>query len=270
MGRQAAICLAGVAAIGAVLTAASPAAAIVGGTPVADGQLPFVAKIELREPDGTWSHVCGGSLVDSRVVATASHCLPVDPQDEIRLVLGRTDANTTTGTVVNDDRFSAYLHPSFTGQTNTDLGLVVLDEELRYDTAALPRPNTRPLPGEHLQAAGWGSTDAQSPVKSSQLLGVTLPVTEFDTEGGIWDEEFLCAGTPEKRVTHGDSGGPLYSVSGSGEAVVHGLVTGETSTCYGLFTNLADPTVWEPFREPLASHGLSHVLPSAEPAGGEG
>ncbi|MEU3653526.1 hypothetical protein AB0E67_11970 [Streptomyces sp. NPDC032161] len=66
------------------------------------------------------------------------------------------------------------------------------------------------------------------------------------------------------------SGGPLFdpNASGSDKAVVYGLVTGETNTCQGLFTNLADPAIWKPFRKPLASHGLSHVVPTnaAHPA----
>ncbi|MFJ4206681.1 hypothetical protein ACIP2Y_44785 [Streptomyces sviceus] len=45
------------------------------------------------------------------------------------------------------------------------------------------------------------------------------------------------------------------------KTVVYALVTGDTNSCTGLFTNLADATIREPFRDPRASHGLGHVIP---------
>lgn len=42
---------------------------------------------------------------------------------------------------------------------------------------------------------------------------------------------------------------------------MYGLVTGDTNTCAGLFTNLADPAIGKPFRDLLASRGLGHVIP---------
>lgn len=53
----------------------------------------------------------------------------------------------------------------------------------------------------------------------------------------------------------------MFDTKASGKTVVYGLVTGDTHSCTGLITNLADPTIWEPFRDPLASHGLGHVIP---------
>ncbi|GLF98644.1 S1 family peptidase [Streptomyces yaizuensis] len=264
MNRRVFACLAGVGAFGIALTTAPSASAIVGGTPVADGKWPFMAQIEQQLDDGSWEHRCGAALIDKRVVATAAHCLMPDlSKDRIRLVLGRTDANSPGGTVVNKDRFSAYRIP-FSTQTNTDLALLVLDRSVKQKTAALPPLNTRPQPGQLLHVAGWGRTILEDPnSRPTRMREAMLPVTEFNTEGGMWSKEFICAGTEETRVAGRDSGGPLFSTTKSGKTVVHGLVTGETNTCTGLFTNLGDPTIWEPFRKPLASHGLAHVLPKA-------
>ncbi|MFI1869898.1 S1 family peptidase [Streptomyces jumonjinensis] len=238
--------------------------AIVGGKPVADGERPFVVQIERQGDGGAWSHYCGAALVDSRVVATAAHCATFVEQGrvKIRLVLGRADANAPGGTVVTDDRFSVYSHPEFSTLTNTDLGLIVLDDAADQASAALPRPRTTLRPGRLVRAAGWGRTDLANPEKPSRLREARLPVSEFDTEGGIWDEQFICAGTAESRVGPGDSGGPLLDRDSSGKPVVYGVVTGETNTCEGHFTNLADPAIWKLFRGPLASHGLSHVIPA--------
>ncbi|MCX4966981.1 serine protease [Streptomyces sp. NBC_00654] len=267
MSRQAVTALATAGAFGIMCTVAAPSAsAIVGGNPVADGKRPFVVQIEEQGADGAWSHFCGGALIDSRVVATAAHCakLAVQGKIKIRIVLGRADSSTPGGTVVTDDHFSVYSHPTFSTLTNTDLGLIVLDRPADQAGASLPPLQTKPQPGRLLRAAGWGRTDLADPDKPSRLREAALPVTELDTEEGTWDKQFICAGTAKSRVAPGDSGGPLFdpNASRSGKAVVYGLVTGETNTCQGLFTNLADPAIWKPFREPLASHGLSHVIPA--------
>ncbi|MFJ5723138.1 S1 family peptidase [Streptomyces sp. NPDC093149] len=272
MSRRTAAALASSGAFGILCTATPPASAIVGGEPVADGKRPFVVQIEEQGDDGAWSHFCGGALIDSRVVATAAHCAKFAEQGKvrIRLVLGRADSSAPGGTVVTDEHFAVHSHPEFSTLTNTDLGLIVLDRPADQASAALPALRTKLRAGRLLRAAGWGRTDLAEPDKPSRLREATLPVTKFDTEGGTWDKEFICAGTAQSRVAPGDSGGPLFDPGTSGEAVVYGLVTGETNTCQGLFTNLADPAIWKAFREPLASHGLSHVIPTeaADPAAG--
>ncbi len=255
--------LVGVCTIGSVFTLAPSASAIVGGVPVADGERPFAVQIEQRGEDGAWSHYCGAVLIDSRVVATAAHCAKFAEQGKltIRLVVGRADSNAPGGTVVTSDRFSVYSHPEFDTTTNTDLGLIVLDSPVSQARAMLPSLGTTLRPGHLVHAAGWGRTDLDDQAKPSRLQEAQLPVQKFDTEGGVWDKEFICAGTAESRVAPGDSGGPLFAMKAHGKAVVYGLVSGDTNTCTGLFTNLAAPDIWKPFRAPLASHGLGHVIP---------
>ncbi|MFH8989390.1 S1 family peptidase [Streptomyces sp. NPDC017940] len=263
MGRRAGTALAGAGALGLVWTSVPSAAAIVGGKPVGDGERPFVVQLQQRDDDGSWSHYCGGALVDSRVVVTAAHCSKWAEQGKvtIRVVLGRSDATTDQGTVVTKDHFTVHSHPAFSTETNTDLGLIVLDSPARQKSASLPPLGAKPQAGRLLRAAGWGRTDLESEAKPTRLHETALPVTEFDTEGGTWDKNFVCAGTPERRVGPGDSGGPLFAPPSRGKAVVHGLVSGDTNTCPGLFTNLSDPAVWKPFRKVLAAHGLSRVVP---------
>ncbi|MFD7102884.1 S1 family peptidase [Streptomyces celluloflavus] len=270
--------LASAGAFGIVFTTAPTASAVVGGAPVADGERPFVVQIEEQGDDGRWSHYCGAALIDSRVVATAAHCSRFIQQGKVkaRLVIGRADSTTSGGTVVTSDHFSVYSHPDFSTLTNTDLGLLVLDSPVDQPSAALPPLRTALQPGRLLRLDGWGRTDLNDEKKPSRLQEATLPVNAFDTEGGTWDKEFICAGTADKYAAPGDSGGPLFDPNPSentakatkaAKAVVYGLVTGSTNTCTGLFTNLADPAIWKPFREPLASHGLSHVIPSEPPTG---
>ncbi|WP_344336481.1 trypsin-like serine protease, partial [Kitasatospora putterlickiae] len=53
----------------AALTAAPPANAVVGGTPVTAGQTPYLVSL------ARGGHFCGGALLDPTTVVTAAHCV---------------------------------------------------------------------------------------------------------------------------------------------------------------------------------------------------
>lgn len=147
------------------------------------------------------------------------------------------------------------------------MGLIVLNRPVnKARTAALPPPGiilkARPFPTGRRVGAYQIRRSGQQAVAHARSEAA---VKKFDTKEGTWDTRFICAGTTKTRVGAGDSGEPLFDpkASGaSGKTVVYGLVTGETNTCSGLFTNLADPAIWKPFRAPLASYGLGHLIPT--------
>jgi len=63
---------------------------IVGGTEAAPGQLPY--QVSLQRPDffdkDSYSHFCGGSLVSSTCVVTASHCVHNKEAEDLVVFLG--------------------------------------------------------------------------------------------------------------------------------------------------------------------------------------
>lgn len=53
-----------------------PQEKIVGGYIVAPNSLPFQVSIQRRpSPGADWMHYCGGSILDSKFVVTAAHCV---------------------------------------------------------------------------------------------------------------------------------------------------------------------------------------------------
>src|SRR6187397_2675046 len=96
----AALATAALAAAGA-LVGASPSSAIVGGSSVPDGTYRFMASIQTKGSSGTAGHFCGGSVIASRWVLTAAHCMTEQDGSTTRpgtlqVVVGRTDLSETS------------------------------------------------------------------------------------------------------------------------------------------------------------------------------
>lgn len=58
------------------------ASRIIGGENAKLGEMPWLARIVFKYPDGSPNtYECGGSILDSRTILTASHCLTKLPRD---------------------------------------------------------------------------------------------------------------------------------------------------------------------------------------------
>jgi Trypsin len=51
-----------------------PIPKIVGGTPIAEFEFPFLISLQ-RQGLLTWSHSCGGSIISEKYVLDAAHCI---------------------------------------------------------------------------------------------------------------------------------------------------------------------------------------------------
>ncbi len=94
---------------------------IVGGTPVDDGQYPFMAALydSSRGQPSPNTHFCGGTLIDPDSVLTAAHCLDdVDPSDT-GVTVGRTVLTSNQGHVRGASRF--YVHPEYNSSSDKHL-----------------------------------------------------------------------------------------------------------------------------------------------------
>jgi secreted trypsin-like serine protease len=215
---------------------ASPARAIVGGTPVAPP--PWLAAVGTPalfvRPSGQF---CGGVLVAADKVVTAAHCV-----DFLRAVPSMLSATFDRADLSKKDGQSVpvksiWVHPGF---RETDFkGETVEHDDVAVLTLARPMPNrpTLPLiprsgtypPGAEARVMGWGTTSERD-LFNARLREAVIPIdsdarcTAAYGKGTFEPKTMVCAGSPAADTCQFDSGGPL---------IIDGRLAGLTSWAYG-------------------------------------
>ena len=222
----------------ALCAPAAPAGAVVGGTPVPDGQLRYVANIAIG---GTFG--CTGTLIAPNWVMTAGHCgsltgsltggvvptpvgLPASAYD-VKLASVHADGtgaedHAVTQVVVDSD----YM---VTNGTGNDVTLLELDHPSTVAPVHIAALGERHIwdPGTKATIAGFGLTsqDAQEPPDTMQRAQVPIQADGdcataypdgFPPGNGSFDaRSMLCAGYPQggTDTCQGDSGGPLLATA---------------------------------------------------------
>merc|ERR1712087_823297 len=212
---------------------------IVGGTEVnPKNKYPWVAALM-----SNGGQFCGGTLVASKYVVTAAHCMFLD-QDatqavaaaDITVRLGEHDlASTTDTTILKDVKVKTIMnHENYkpaTGSLDNDITVLELMEEVDLNTftpACLAQTtDATTFDGKNAWVYGWGTTSSGG-ASSSVLLEVELPVVTKATcetaMGPMTDGQICAGGALNKDACQGDSGGPLTYES-NGQHVLIGDVS---------------------------------------------
>lgn len=188
---------------------------------------------------------CGGSIINSRYVLTAAHCLFANtffplPAGLFAVAVAEHDYTSATDDipgVTRALRVASYLvhkdyHPVY---LHNDIALLrlrgVLDLTSSKEVRAvcLPLDPTKAYEGETGTVAGWGDTSRGRGVYPGAPREVAVPVVECGREsiaGSPVIPQMLCAGFEEggKDSCYGDSGGPL-TVKEGGRHVLVGVVS---------------------------------------------
>lgn len=233
---RAAVLAAAVLAVVPVAAGASERQRIVGGGLASDGEYPAQAVVSSAVGG------CGGTLVATRKVVTAAHCLdeglvlgpdPVEP-GEVTVRLGSVKRSQGTTVPV----LALALHPDWDPATDAhDVAVLTLAQDA--PAAAAPAPLADPAVdagsyavGKLARVVGWGAT-VEGGSSVEDLREVDVPIVsdaECDDAGSyggdIIDPIMLCAGFAEggKDSCQGDSGGPLY-VPADGVLKLTGVVS---------------------------------------------
>lgn len=194
---------------------------IVGGSEVSIVKYPW--QVSLRNVKYGGRHFCGGSLLNTRFVLTAAHCVVDEQAADLSVVLGSTRSHTMNRQARKVGVKRLLPHQKYSPSVlNDDIALIELQEEVSEATK-LDFPFIRgvclPKANEEFEGSstvtGWGRvSEGGSSSDPLRAVDVDLMTDElcrkFYGRRKIIDG-MLCAGFKEggKDACQGDSGGPL-------------------------------------------------------------
>lgn len=201
------------------------------------GEIPWQAGLVSVGSNQPW---CGGSLVNSRYVLTAAHCMASKTARRIQVVLG--DHDWTTKSEGPDYRFGVseiIRHPRFgkRAQYDFDFALLKLDREVDFNRMYRVRPvclpDDRPLDlvGREGTASGWGVVNPKIPNQQARKLQQVFVKILSNQEcvakyvNNPVTETMICAQDKDTDACYGDSGGPFTVRDFAGKSVLEGVIS---------------------------------------------
>ncbi|XP_043644677.1 serine protease grass [Drosophila teissieri] len=230
---------------------------IIGGNQTNILQNPWMALVLSSKP-------CGGSLITSRFVLTAAHCVLREELYYVRLgeylTLDPEPYRVNNHSIPRFYNISADLkiiHNGFDCISNkNDIALLRMSKTVEYSDCVRP---ICLLVDEQLEesasynAIGWGETE------SGQFSRVLLETTVHYMKVSYCTKKFerqidqsqICAGSRTSNTCHGDSGGPLSHQLQYGNKNLtfqYGLVSYGTTICQvnapAVYTNVSHHMNW--------------------------
>ncbi|KRX79046.1 Plasminogen [Trichinella sp. T6] len=206
---------------------------IVNGTQARPGSWPWIASLQAKFSN---KHFCGATLISTRWLLTAKHCvIGADPEDLV-VRLGVHDLASNTGVVMDVSNVYYIPEHSFNPVLH-DIALLKLEQDVptpfvhNINVACLPDSNEKLLPETPCVAVGWGKTLGTG--RAGVLHQAVLPVIKREIcnaeqyyNKSITAEE-ICAGYLEggRDSCQGDSGGPLVCSEDHKRWILQGIVS---------------------------------------------
>ncbi|VEN34354.1 unnamed protein product [Callosobruchus maculatus] len=181
---------------------------IIGGRNVTIEEYPYQVSIQ-----NNGEHFCGGSIINTKYILTAAHCVCDDTMKENLTVRVGSSYRGRGGLIYKVKHIHG--HPKY-NFVYYDIAILELSEALKYGDGvkniALASPDTILEGGTIAKATGWGALGERKPMPD-QLQEVDLPIiTRESCLAYEWlPENVICAGYKEgsKDTCWADSGGPL-------------------------------------------------------------
>jgi hypothetical protein len=186
--------------------------AIIGGA--SDTSITSVGLLLIGLSGSTARTICTGTVVGSKTVLTATHCL--NPKENTKFRFRN----------INYDIAEMVRHPSWNGSKSkykNDIGLILLTKALPNVTP-VPLARNAPKAGDAIKLVGMGKTSSSAQDEGVLRSGETKVA---GVAGGVLGY-FTVSGQP--NICNGDSGGPAFADEG-GKQVVVGVASAITGSC---------------------------------------
>ncbi|XP_014471749.1 PREDICTED: serine protease 53-like [Dinoponera quadriceps] len=181
---------------------------IIGGKDAPIGKYPYQVSLRFFG-----SHTCGGSIIDSRNILTAAHCLQGREGEERYLkVHAGTNLQSEAGEVYSVESFKIHEKFSLIRLIN-DVGIIHLATPMTFSSRVQPiRLATTNVDNGPCKLTGWGSTilGGPTPNKLQEIDLQLYPYEKCRVMHSQVQQSHICTFTKAgEGACHGDSGGPL-------------------------------------------------------------
>ncbi|NXY76788.1 FA7 factor, partial [Glareola pratincola] len=227
---------------------------ITGGTLCHRGHCPWQVLIRNSRDIG----FCGGSLISSRWVVTAAHCLDLVRPHHVTVGECRLQLSQFKEQKIGVER--SWTHPHYdSNDYNGDIALLYLSSDVIFNEyvlpICLPSPGLAALLGEEGRVgtvSGWGATHPGGSTLRF-LMKVRLPIVAMETCQRATDrlvtDNMFCAGyrAAAADACKGDSGGP-FAMSYHNAWFLLGIVSWGEGCAeegkYGVYTRVSNYIPW--------------------------
>ncbi|XP_069907034.1 serine protease 44-like [Oryctolagus cuniculus] len=193
---------------------------IVGGAPAPERRWPWQVSLQVHD-----RHICGGSLITSRFILTAAHCISSDQKYSVRMG-DKMLVSSSPNAVVVPVR-DVVIHQNFSFRTLThDIALALLAFSVNFSSyiqpVCLPEKSVEVKTGTPCWVTGWGRLSERGPSKiAAELQELEQDIVLYEDCNAKFQKVFgssrdyvgegvICSYRPQRHSPcQGDSGGPL-------------------------------------------------------------
>ncbi|XP_034108676.1 seminase [Drosophila albomicans] len=204
---------------------------IIGGHVTSINELKYLVQVS------TSNTICGGSLITTRWVISAAHCVYNANLDDLKVIGGTSKQGDTTNGVVRRVNMVATPKEFSIKTLNMDVSALYLDSDMTGTNVETIKLASQSVPaGQLVKVSGWGATSKTSSETALYVHSVIMPMWSNAACRAAYrgkqhiTRSMVCASVPNKRDScDGDSGGPM---------VYHGELVGIVSYGYACATSL--------------------------------